>query len=138
MYDVVYKCLALPSPHASPFFVLARVAVLVVACMYFRGGMGGRILKVAPEILCQVVIKLMEQRGGTIESRDLGRELNRIRVGEDGTTALSVIKEVRGRARQGYFQERGGEERGRERVGAKKQDADSRNEMVARPRFPTP
>lgn len=65
--------------------------------MFSRGGIGGRKLKVAPEILCQVVIKLMEQRGGTIESRDLGRELNRISVGEDGTTALSVIKEVRAR-----------------------------------------
>lgn len=64
--------------------------------MLLRGGIGVRNLKVAPEILCQVVIKLMEQRGGSIESRDLGRELNRISVDEDGTTALSVIKEVRG------------------------------------------
>ncbi len=48
----------------------------------------------APEILCQVVIKLIEQRGGSIESRDLGRELNRISVDEEGTKALSVIKGV--------------------------------------------
>lgn len=51
-------------------------------------------VKVAPEILCQVVIKLMDQRGGSILSRELGRELNNIIIDEDGTKALSVIKEV--------------------------------------------
>lgn len=55
-------------------------------------------MKVAPEILCQVVIKLIEQMGGSIESRDLGRELNRISVDEEGTKALSVIKGVSCRA----------------------------------------
>lgn len=77
------------------FLVVVAVAVGGGVLCVFRGGIGGRNLKVAPEILCQVVIKLIEQRGGSIESRDLGRELNRISVDEDGTTALSVIKEVR-------------------------------------------
>ncbi|CBJ30424.1 conserved unknown protein [Ectocarpus siliculosus] len=56
-------------------------------------GIGANKVKVAPEILCQVVMKLVEQQGGSINSRLLGRELNKISVDEDGTTALSVIKE---------------------------------------------
>ncbi|CAM9581924.1 unnamed protein product [Ectocarpus sp. 13 AM-2016] len=56
-------------------------------------GIGANKVKVAPEILCQIVMKLVEQQGGSINSRLLGRELNKISVDEDGTTALSVIKE---------------------------------------------
>ncbi|CAM9787899.1 unnamed protein product [Pylaiella littoralis] len=55
---------------------------------------GASNIKVAPEVLCQLVIKLMDQKGGSIMSRELGRELNKIKVDKDGTKALSVIKET--------------------------------------------
>lgn len=67
-----------------------------------REGISANKVKVAPEILCQVVMKLVEQQGGSINSRLLGRKLNKISVDEDGTTALSVIKEVRPGEEQDY------------------------------------
>ncbi|CAM9249952.1 unnamed protein product [Scytosiphon promiscuus] len=50
--------------------------------------------KVAPEVLCHLILKLMDQRGGHISSRELGRELVTTSVDEEGTKALTVIKET--------------------------------------------
>lgn len=75
-------------------------------CVALSGGVIRAQSRVPAEMLCEIIFALMADYGGTIGSRDLGRELNKISVLEDRTKALTVIKEVR-RARR----ERGAGER---------------------------
>lgn len=83
------------SPSAS--HLLPRCALFIAVTVDPRIGMvdGPRQHKVPAEVLCEYVIHLVEEAGGTVGSRHLGRELARIVPREDGTTALAVIKEVR-------------------------------------------
>lgn len=83
----------LPSPHPPPHpFCPWRYPH---TCSVRNGIAKAKVPKVAPEVLCQLILRLMDQRGGHITSRDLGRELNMTTVDKEGTKALSVIKDVR-------------------------------------------
>lgn len=55
---------------------------------------GERQYRVPAEVMCEYVLLVLEEAGGTVGSRHLGRELTKIIALEDGTTALSAIKEA--------------------------------------------